>query len=225
MAAQAHEDRFHMQQAVAALMNKRRAVWERNEMVAESVAYIVPRLERAHFLVDAKEEGGTSGLTQAKNNFIDNICARSWLMAKRLKLFALRKGLPVLLAQATQPRRYFDNGSELERIGRCAAVVKWAEEHMADLAPFKISMGDVAALSADIERARPLSADRDTTGDGLQLVNKNLPQLLQEIQDKLYELDDEVIALMDDQPEFQDEYFIARRITDRKATRRPMRNE
>ncbi|RYY85561.1 MAG: hypothetical protein EOO15_16700 [Chitinophagaceae bacterium] len=224
--AQYHENRYAMQMATAAFLRKHAPLWRGNELITESVDYIEPRLDRAQELFDKKEDGGTKGYTAHKNNFIDDICTRSWLLSKRLSLYARRSKNTVLLAQTDQPQRHFDNGSEIERIGRCASVVQWATTHIANLAPYKVTESDLAALSADIERARPLSSDRDTIGDGQQLLNKTLPQLLQEIQDKLYELDDEVVALMDEHPEFQEEYKIARRVTDRKATQgKGMSNE
>ena len=206
-----------MHMAVKELMVKRRSLWSGNEFISESMDYLKPRITRVQELFDAQEGPGTEGLTAAKNSALDHICGRCWLMSKRLTVYARRKGLLQLLPEVDHPKRHFDTAAEVERIGRCAALLAIAQQHVADLAPFKITQGDLTALATDIEALRPLSGQRDAVGDEQQVLHKTLPQLLKEIQEKLYELDDEIISFMDDHPEFQEEYFTARRITDRRG--------
>ncbi|WP_460568804.1 hypothetical protein [Flaviaesturariibacter terrae] len=212
-------NRYNMQMAVKSCMQKFRSKWEGNEHIAESMNYIEPRLQRAQGLFDARESTYTEGHTDAKNALLDSISARAALMSKRLTVFARKRGLRVLLVEVDHPKRYYENGPELERISRCAAITERAEHYLPQLEPYKIRLADVAALNADIEELRPLSSQRDALGDEKQTITQSLPRLLQEIQEKLYELDDEISAFMDDDPDFQETYFNARKITDRKATR------
>ena len=205
-----------MQQTTLGCMQDNEPLWKDDENIAESVAYIKPRLQYLATLFDDSENHSTAGLTVEKNNFIDAIADRSFLLAKRLTVFARKKGMIVLLKEVDRPQRYFDNGSEAARLAHCAGVVQLANEHIAELAPFKVTVADVAALSADIEKARPLSARRNgVTAVGTQITG-SLAEVLAEVQLKLEELDDEMIALVEDKP-FQDTYFAARKITDRRG--------
>lgn len=224
--SQRHNNRYAMQMAVNGLMQKNRSKWAENEFLSESMQFISPRLQRAQELFDQKEGEGTKGLTLSKNAQLDSIGDRAYLTARRLCLYGRRSNQPTVLATADHPRSYFDRGDEPERIGRSAAIVALAQRHLANLGPYKITEPDLAALAADIERVRPLSGERDAFADEINIRNKSLPQLLHEVQDKLDELDDEIISLMDEHPEFQDAYFAARVITDRRATvDRKMSNE
>ncbi|RYY99653.1 MAG: hypothetical protein EOO11_04220 [Chitinophagaceae bacterium] len=216
--AQRHYNRYSMQMAVKAFMEKNRSKWSNNEHISESMSYLVPRLQKAQELFDRKESTSTEGHTIAKNNQLETITERAWLMAARLTIFARKKGLRVLLTEVNHSKSYFERGPEVERIARAAAITEKAEHYLPQLDAYKITMADVASLNADIEELRPLSAERDAVGDEQQQLTASLPRLLQEIQDKLYELDDEVTAFLDDAPDFQEQYAIARRITDRRAT-------
>ncbi|GAA4326502.1 hypothetical protein [Flaviaesturariibacter amylovorans] len=216
--AQRLYNRYSMQMAVKACMEKNRSRWAGNPFIPETMDYISVRLRKAQELFDKKEQVSTEGHTLSKNVVLDGIAARAWLMSTRLVVFARKKGLRVLLTEVDHPRSYFERGPEVERIARAAAITEKAEHYLPQLEPYKIRMSDVASLNADIEQVRPLSSERDAVGDEAQQLTNSLPRLLQEVQDKLYELDEEITAFMDEFPDFQDQYFYARRTTDRKAT-------
>jgi ElaB/YqjD/DUF883 family membrane-anchored ribosome-binding protein len=210
-------NRYTMQSAVRSCMQKNKSKWEHVAPVAESMNFIEPRLDKALNIFDAKEDADTTGFTVSKNELLDSICERTWLLGKRLTVFARKKRLTTMLIEVNQPQSHFNNGPEIERIARCNNIINHAERHLPELAEYKIVMADIASLNADIETLRPLSSQRDTIGDEHQTLTSSLPDLLQEVQNKLYELDDEVIALLDDDPVFQDTYFNSRKITDRRA--------
>jgi ElaB/YqjD/DUF883 family membrane-anchored ribosome-binding protein len=213
------QNRYAMQMAVQACLNQHRSLWAANPHISESADYIAPRLQRAQALIDTRAGSSTEGYTNAKNALLDSICARTSLLAKRLTVYARKTNNPVLLAEVDRPKRYFENGPELERIARCAAITVRAERQLAQLSTYKITMADIAALNADIESVRPLSGQRDAIGDEQQQLTHSIPELLQQVQEKLYELDDEITSFMDEAPDFQETYFNARKVTDRVATR------
>jgi DNA gyrase/topoisomerase IV subunit A len=216
---QRNNNRYTMQMAVQALMEKRKSLWEANEFISESVGYMIPRLEKARHLFDAQEGTSTEGLTISKNLRLDQLCADCWQMSKRLVVFARKKGDTTLLAEVDRPKSYFDYISELERLARCAAITERAGRYISELALYKITSEELARLNQELEQLRPLSSQRDAVGDIKQTLTNSLPKLLQEVQEKLYELDDEMVAFMDGEEAFQEEYFVSRRITDRSATR------
>ncbi|RYZ22521.1 MAG: hypothetical protein EOO16_08850 [Chitinophagaceae bacterium] len=216
---QVYWNRHSAAMAVLACMDDFTTTWEHNEHIAESVTAI--RSFTTGIFQKAKRQGDDPGTghTLAKNADMEHLLDLGFLMCLRLHIFARKSGDAILFKETDYVESTFDDGTEEEQIARCSRVAERAAQHLAALASYEVSPGDVAALNAAIEKARPGAARRDAAQAGSTQATASIPQLFIQLSAKLKELDQEIKAFMTkpEQQEFRETYFVARRVKDYKG--------
>ena len=162
-----------------------------------------------------RRSGGTFSIKDAE---LDTSATQATLMATRIRSFARTIQDPLLLKAADLSESDFRYGAQDTRIGHMNDILDKADEYAGQLLPFKISAADRDALRASLTRAGAL---RKQAVDGRvhqSVATARIPELIEAARLELEALDDDVPALVEND-EFVQAYFVARRITDRRATR------
>ncbi|RYZ17610.1 MAG: hypothetical protein EOO16_23950 [Chitinophagaceae bacterium] len=138
-------------------------------------------------------------------------------MATRIRSFARVIADPLLLAAMDHNPSDLLYGPQDLRVGYMNDILDAAKTHATQLAAYKVRPADITALEDALTSAGGL---REKAGDAkvhTTVATSRIPELIDQLRTELEALDDDVEAFIENE-EFVAAYFIARRITDRRAT-------
>lgn len=185
------------------------------------VAKRVERLQSIYKLLceqsDNQRRSG-SDLFSAKDAALDQGAGIAALLATRLRSFASHTGDPLLLKQMEITDSELRYGAQDLRIGYMNDILEKAQEFSAPAAAFKVRATDINALRDALGRAGALRKQANDQRSHGTAATGRIPSLIEQARLELLGLDDDVQGMVEDEP-FIDAYFVARRITDRRATR------
>ncbi|RYY66141.1 MAG: hypothetical protein EOO12_05065 [Chitinophagaceae bacterium] len=205
------------------MLRRVRAHFELHPTAWNAEAPIDARVQRIVNIDDqltdqAGNQRRSGGIFSVKDAELDAAATCSTRIATRIRSFARSIQDPLLLKAADLSDSDFRYGAQDMRIGHMNDILETADQYAAQLLPFKVSGADREALRTALRRAGAL---RQKASDGLvhqSVATARIPELIEEARTELEALDDDVPALVDDSA-FVEGYFVARRITDRRATR------
>ncbi|RYY82052.1 MAG: hypothetical protein EOO15_23575 [Chitinophagaceae bacterium] len=208
-------------------MNDNRSYWSDNEHVVESVDYVSPLVQELLRRGDKQQGTQPEGHTDAKDAALGIMLGLGWKECKKLKVFARKTGKLVLLQEVSFSKTSFEYGTEEEQAARCRIVAERAEVHLPALASYKITRDGIDKLKASIDAFAPLETERDSVMDKRKLLTASIETLMRQARIKFKELDGEIDAFFDEeeQEEFYNGYFEARRVSRLKARQPEKRAE
>ncbi|GAB4093284.1 hypothetical protein [Flaviaesturariibacter terrae] len=162
-----------------------------------------------------RRSNGISGIKDEELDRASGLCA---LMATRIRSFARHAQDPLLLKAADLSESDFRYGAQEGRIGYMNDILDRADEFAAQLIPFRVTAADRDALRNALSRAGALRTKAGDDKVHVSTATARIPALIEAARTELEALDDDIPALVDDAA-FVEGYFVARRITDRRATR------
>ncbi|RYY41661.1 MAG: hypothetical protein EOO08_00590 [Chitinophagaceae bacterium] len=191
--------------------------WEGVEPIAESVEALrtVQSEIRLSALVQADS---TTGNTTAKNLALALAAEKAYTMSRRICAWARKKGRSEVLEAVDFPLSALRQGAEEEVFQRQQLVLKYATDLGTDLAAYKVGSAEIDDLKQALSAYESLKQGRNEKRKHRIYSTTYLDGLFEQASNQLQMLDDEVKGLIDDKA-FVETYFIARRKTDRKATR------
>ncbi|RYY85093.1 MAG: hypothetical protein EOO15_17870 [Chitinophagaceae bacterium] len=205
---------FHeMVSAVLAHAKNHGDAWRGVEPVMQSIE----ELENVSTeLEKAARRQGQAGEASPKDNALTAAFAEVQQVGQKVASFARRQGDELLEAQVRLRTYQLEDMAEAEALRRCDTVLEKATEHLAALAPYKVTAADLARLENAIKAARAhKDSFRESRTDSSTQTTR-IPQLEKQARRILESLDLEVESMVEDE-EFVEGYFIARRIFDRRG--------
>ncbi|RYY92484.1 MAG: hypothetical protein EOO11_21225 [Chitinophagaceae bacterium] len=186
-------------------------------------APVVARVNRLKTLYAALQKfGGTqrrgSGSAAVKDAELDRAVSIAFPLATRLRSFARSISDPLLLAAADHNESDLRYGQQELRIGYMNDILDKAVLHARQLEAFKVRPDDIEALRNALQSAGALRRDSNDARSHIQVATSGIPATIDDCRAELEALDDDVPALLEND-EFIQAYFVARRVTDRRATR------
>jgi hypothetical protein len=198
-------------------LNKSTTEWNNEAAIVESVDYILERKKKIDAEVKDILQKQTVGITDQLYAGLGKAIDLAYIMAKRIKVYARKTGNLMLVRDVDYAKTEMDDGTFKAIIDRLWLVAKRGEEHLTDLAAYKVKPTDVADLNTAIDSIKDKPAMRKSmTGENVEST-ASIKLMLKEILDKINdELDDEIEALCENE-EFVEGYFAVRRTYDIKA--------
>ena len=194
-----------------------KSVWEDIGPIAESVSILLSTQKEIK-LSALVQADGTSSSTVAKNLAFELSADKSYKMSRRICAWARKNGREDVLKAVDFSESDLRYGAEDDRILRQELLVKYAREFRTELAAYKVSDAAVDDLDAAINTAVALRSGRNEKKNHRIFSTANIDQQISKGKRQMETLDDEVEGLVENE-EFIKTYFIARRKTDRTATR------
>jgi len=191
--------------------------WNTCAPVSESLQNILS-LHREIRLSALVKADGTSGSTQAKELARELSCEKAYVMGRRLLSWALRGKRAEVIAAVDQSRTDLSRGTEEEQYQRHSLILSYAKQHRAELSAYKVNEASIEELETAINTFDSLRGNRREAESRRIFSTANIAALIKKVREELTILDSAVEGLIDN-PEFIKTYFIARRITDRRATK------
>ncbi|TCZ65852.1 hypothetical protein [Flaviaesturariibacter aridisoli] len=194
-----------------------RSAWSNEPLLTDPVATLLALHDRIEAAASA-QEGGKIAAFSAKDALFAEAAVETDKLATTLRTFARRAADPVLLKAMDLSLRDFKTGAQADRVRLMNRVLAEAESRLAHLAPYRIDAARLAALKTLLHQAADQHDDGHEQRTHSTVATGRLADLLAEARTLLEGLDDDVPTFIDD-AEFVTAYFVARRITDRRATR------
>ncbi|RYY89588.1 MAG: hypothetical protein EOO15_05805 [Chitinophagaceae bacterium] len=192
-------------------------VWEAVSPVAESVEQLL-RYQHELKLSSFIQADGTSSDTRSKNLALGLAASMAYVMGRRIFAWAVKNGKTAIADAVNFSETDLSHGAKETLLNRYALLLKHAAENRAELAAYKVSDASIDDLNRAIATFETLRSGRNDKTNHRIYSTANIAGLLDKVR-ALYEvLDAEVEGLIENE-EFIKTYFIARRKTDRKATR------
>ncbi|RYY67654.1 MAG: hypothetical protein EOO12_00400 [Chitinophagaceae bacterium] len=159
----------------------------------------------------------SSGTFTVKDAELDRAGRMATLLATRIRSFARTAKDPLLLAAADHSDSDFRYGAQDHRTGLINDILDLAGTHADALVRFKITAADIDALRESLKRAGALRKKAGDDQNHSTVATARIPALIEDARAELEALDDDIPGLLANEP-FVEAYFVARRITDRRAT-------
>ncbi|RYY90270.1 MAG: hypothetical protein EOO11_23535 [Chitinophagaceae bacterium] len=166
------------------------------------------------------QAGGSSGELSAKDALLEAAAPEAELMATRLRSFARRGQNAALFAEANVSVSDLKYSRQDDRIRHMKRIAAAARTHLADLAPYNITAEMVDHLESLLKSAATYRDNDSEHSNHVTVATARIAALITEARTLIEYLDDDVRSFITD-ADFVDAYFVARRITDRAATRKP----
>ncbi|RYZ18528.1 MAG: hypothetical protein EOO16_22270 [Chitinophagaceae bacterium] len=191
--------------------------WENIPPISESVQELVSASKELR-LSAVVQADGTPGDTNGKNMALELSASLAYKMGRRIFAWASKNGKTAVAEAVDFSETDLDHGAEDVLITRYEVVLKYAKEYPTELAAYKVNDAATEQLERAISTFKTLRSGRDDKSGHRIYSTAHIDTLIKKVRDIYEVLDAEVEGLIED-PEFVETYFIARRKTDRKATR------
>ena len=209
---------------VVMYMNKNKAEWDKEDDIVESMDYIATRKTKADDEMKEVMKQQTGGITSELYAGLNKAIDLAYVLGGRIALFASKTGNLVLKNEVDFSKSEMDDGKFEEITGRLGLIAERGQDHLANLAKYKIKQGDIDALKAAISAIEEKPAERkSTTGERMQS-NASVPALVSEMLKKLKEMDNEVEFLCENE-DFKKGYEAVRRTDDIRGRGRDKKKE
>ncbi|TCJ14550.1 hypothetical protein EPD60_11235 [Flaviaesturariibacter flavus] len=174
--------------------------------------------ERCNLFASTGKADGTSPDTNAKNLALELCGDLTYVMGRRTFAWAMKNGRSSIAEAINFSETELSHGAEETLLNRFALVLKHAEENKRELAAYKVGDAAIEDLKRAIATFEILRGTRDEKQAHRIYSTALIEALGKKVRGVYVVLDAEVEGLIEDQ-QFIETYFIARRKTDRKATR------
>jgi|GEM_PF-2574896 len=193
-----------------------RSVWAASGPISESVAAL-EEVWREIELSQLVKADGSSGAKQAKDLALALAAGKAYKIGRRVLAWAKKQNQPEVAILVDHSRSELLQGAEEAMLNRQRQILQQARAHQAELAAYQVSDELLDGLEAAINTFATLRGGYSLKANQVIYSNARIEELLRKARTLLDILDDEVEGLIED-PGFIDQYKIARRITDRRAT-------
>ncbi|RYZ20630.1 MAG: hypothetical protein EOO16_16005 [Chitinophagaceae bacterium] len=192
-------------------------VWSAIGPVSESVAALKSTRQEIALSALVQADGSSAGTT-AKNMALELCADKTYLITRRVCAWARKNGRADIVEAVDFSESDLKYGAEDDRIRRFELVIRYATENKTELAAYKVNDAAIDDLQTAVNTVNALKGKRSDKVNHRIFSTANIEaQFTKSV--RIFEtLDDEVEGLIEN-PEFIETYFIARRKTDRKATR------
>jgi hypothetical protein len=189
---------LNMVGAVIAGMRKEQALWENEPEIGTLFTSIVSEYDMVNLKSESVSGTDTTGYTSAKDNAFDRLVAASFKLSRKLSAYAKLRNDFVLLPLVDISLTSLSRGPEKEVIARCGAIADQAQNHLSQLATFKVTESEISEVRELVGEYFQNSGDRSTASSGKSVTGKEIPEHIAALRHKLDTLDDLVEGLIDD---------------------------
>ncbi|TCJ12658.1 hypothetical protein EPD60_15450 [Flaviaesturariibacter flavus] len=189
--------------------------------------HLLPVSESVQALTETKREidlcalvqtDGTSGSKAAKDMALELSAGKSYTMGRRVLAWAKKTGRADVVAAVDFSKSDLLQGAEADLLQRHRLIHRYASDNKAELAAYQVTDEALTALETAINTFDALRGGYKEKGNHRIYCTGRIDELIGKAREILDILDDEVEGLIENK-EFIETYFIARRKTDRRATR------
>jgi hypothetical protein len=214
---QEQQNRKDVLDNVCAHFENHPTAWSSVAPVAESIAALNSTRREIALSALVQADGSSAG-TAAKNLALELCVEKAYLLCRRICAWGRKNGRTEVVQAVNFSESDLKYGAEDERIRRLELVIRYATENKTELAAYKVNDAAIDDLQTAVNTANALRGKRNDKMNHRIFSTANIEAQFEKSVHQLELLDDEVEGLIDNK-EFVDTYFIARRKTDRKATR------
>ncbi|GAA4341929.1 hypothetical protein [Flaviaesturariibacter amylovorans] len=196
-----------------------RPFWSSVGPVADSIDRLANT--RRELALGALVQNDGSGTKEAKDLALGLAAEKSYLMGRRVLAWAKKNARADIATAVDLNRAELAQGAEATLLERQRRIFQYAKDNRDQLADYKVTDESLDALDSALNTFAALRAGHKEKENHRIYSTARIEELIDKARAIIDILDDEVEGLIDNR-EFIDTYFIARRKTDRRATRAAM---
>lgn len=207
-----------MYQSILSHLDKFPATWNQFAPIALSVERLRKIVAKMLIQSQLQAQLVTMGYTKRKNVNMLQLLDQAYQLSLKLRSYAKVKKDPVLLHAVAFSYSEVQKGAGHLLLQRSKRLVQHARDHLAELAAYQVTAGEIAALEQQLSITEPMTPARNVIAGARKTATRSIPRLIDQAREQLNLLDDLMEATVSDAA-FVSTYFNLRPVYERVGTR------